>query len=109
MKKKKMTRRAPAAAVSARVARALFRSADLQRQSEILRCHSQNLLRRPVTLTSELETLKVRAEDSIVHGFVVAREGRRLGSKLRLPYASPAQVEHRTVDLAGFRRHSRAR
>ena len=108
---KKMTRRAPAAAedVSARVARALFRSADLQCQYEILRCHSQNLLRGLVSLTVELETLKVRAEDSIVHGFVVAREGRRLGRKLRLPYASPAQVEHRTVDLARFRRRLRAR
>ena len=94
--------------MSARVARALHRSADLKRQSEIFQWHSECLLRRSVSLTGELETLKLRAQDSIVHGFVVAREGRRLGRKLSLPYASPAEVDHRIVDLARFRRRSRA-
>jgi hypothetical protein len=106
---KGMTGSAPAAEdVSARVARALHRSADLQRQSEILQWRSQCLLQRSVSLAGELKTLELRAQDSIVRGFFVAREGRRLGRKLRLPYARPAQAEHRLLDLARFRRRLRA-
>jgi len=59
-------------------------------------------------LTGELETLRRRTEDSIVHGFVVAREGRRIGRRLRRPYARAADVELRLVNLSGFRRRPAA-
>src|SRR5262245_13210438 len=94
--------------VSAHVARVLHRSQDLALQSEFLQWRSRRLLQRSISLVVEVETLKSQAQDSIVHGFVVAREGRRLHKQLRCPYARPTDGTQKVVSLALFRRRSSA-
>jgi hypothetical protein len=92
------------AKVLAHAERVLHRSTDLALQSAILRRQSRDLILQSASLTGAMRKLRRQTEESIVHGFVVAREGRRIVRRLRRPYARAAEVELKIVDLAGFRR-----
>jgi len=82
--------------IFAHAAQVLRRSEDLVLQSEILQYESRSLILKSGSLNGAMQTLRRQTEDSIVHGFVVAREGRRIGRRLRRPYASAAEVESRS-------------
>ena len=103
-----MRRSVAAEIVAAQVARVLHRSQDIVLQSQVLRLESRRLVRRSISLALEMRRLEDCAHDSIVHGFAVAREGRRIARKLRCPYASPIDGQQKVVGLARFRRPSSA-
>src|SRR5262245_51150181 len=101
-----MKRSVLTARILAHAERVRHRSTDLMLQSQILQRQSLCLIRRSASLTGAMQTLRRQTEDSIVHGFVVAREGRRIGRRLRRPYTREAEAELKIVDLAGFRRRA---